>query len=316
MPYVSAHAGPRITRGVAEAKRVLRRYFEEAWGQGDTSVLDELIAPVVTVHSQYEHVKVLPPPGPQACRDEVLLYRAAFPDLQVEVVEQVAERDLVMTRWELHGTHLGELLGIAATGRPVRLTSHYFARLDQEVRIAETRNSWDALGLHQQLWLSDPHTLPYAVSTRDGAWPARPADTAEVPAARLLEELFTDVYGGRAPERAADLVHPGYRSSENLAAPASGGPDLLTGRLVALRQTVPDARCRLDVVIGEGGTRAACCWTLTGTAASGRTFSVMGSTLAEVREGRLARTWHCYDALPFLHATGTHPTGATLRLLG
>ncbi|MFG2639180.1 ester cyclase [Streptomyces sp. NPDC048362] len=184
-------------------------------------------------------------------------------------MEQVAERDLVMTRWELHGTHLGELLGIAATGRPVRLTSHYFARLDQEGRIAETRNSWDALGLHQQLRLSDPHTLPYAVSTRDGAWPARPAgtaedpantaDTAEDPAARLLEELFTDVYGGRAPERAADLVHPGYVSSENLAAPASGGPDLLTGRLVALRQTVPDARRRLDVVIGEGGTRAACC---------------------------------------------------------
>jgi steroid delta-isomerase-like uncharacterized protein len=318
MPSATAHGGSRAA-GAAAAKHVMRRYFEDAWGRGDTSVLGELVAPTVTVHSQYEHVQVLPPPGPQACSDEVRLYRAAIPDLRVTVLDQVAERDLVMTRWEAQGTHLGPLLGVPATGRPVRLASLYFVRLDAQGRIAETRNSWDGLALHQQLGLTGTDALPYAPSPRDGAWPATEADAAapDAPAAGVVRRLFATVYETGSPQHPVGLVHDDHRTHENLAEPVLGGPGLVMERLAALRQEVPDARLRLDTVIGEGAERAAYCWTLTGTAPTGRPFSVMGGSISELRGGLLARTWHCYDALPFLQAADRTPHArGVLGLIG
>lgn len=44
---------------------------------------------------------------------------AGLTDLQVEVLDQVAEGDKVTTRKRITGQHTGELLGIAATGRQV-----------------------------------------------------------------------------------------------------------------------------------------------------------------------------------------------------
>ncbi|MEU2237003.1 ester cyclase [Streptomyces vietnamensis] len=310
--------GNAVATGTATAaKTVLRRYFEDAWGRGDLSVLDELIAPEVAVHSQYAHVEVLPPPGPQACRDEIGLYRRTFPDLKVEVKDQVADGDRVMTLWEATGTHRGELLGVPPTGRRVRITSLYFAEV-ADGRISRTRNTWDALSLYQQLGLT-PRTMPYRNSADPGAWPHHPDTLPHSPhpdpAKRLVQRLFEEVYAG-VPGSAEEVLHPGYRSAENLAAPVVGGPALLTARHAELCRAAPGARAVLDAVISEGD-QAAYCWTVHAATPQGQPFSLMVSTLARLRDGRIAETAHRYDALPFLHATGQEPPAAgEARLLG
>ena len=43
----------------------------------------------------------------------------AFPDATMEVNEQLAERDLVVTRKTFRGTHLGVLWGLPPTGNRV-----------------------------------------------------------------------------------------------------------------------------------------------------------------------------------------------------
>ncbi|HCW06549.1 MAG TPA: ester cyclase [Cytophagales bacterium] len=45
----------------------------------------------------------------------------AFPDLKVEIYDQLAEGDKVTTRKAIIGTHLGNIFGIAATNKPVRI---------------------------------------------------------------------------------------------------------------------------------------------------------------------------------------------------
>jgi predicted ester cyclase len=47
------------------------------------------------------------------------ILRPAFPDLRVEILDQVAEGDKVVTRKRIVGTHRGPLAGIAPTGLPV-----------------------------------------------------------------------------------------------------------------------------------------------------------------------------------------------------
>jgi predicted ester cyclase len=45
----------------------------------------------------------------------------AFPDLKVEILQMIAEGDLVNTYKVFHATHLGDFMGIAPTGRRIKL---------------------------------------------------------------------------------------------------------------------------------------------------------------------------------------------------
>ena len=57
--------------------------------------------------------------GPEGVKEFISTYRAAFPDAQITVEQQLAEGDLVATRWNARGTHEGELMGIQPTGKQV-----------------------------------------------------------------------------------------------------------------------------------------------------------------------------------------------------
>jgi predicted ester cyclase len=55
--------------------------------------------------------------GREALKQLVKMYYTAFPDLRFTVEDQVAEGDKVVTRYSSEGTHKGELMGIAPTGK-------------------------------------------------------------------------------------------------------------------------------------------------------------------------------------------------------
>jgi predicted ester cyclase len=77
-------------------------------------------------------------------------YFAAFPDLQFTVEDEIAEGDKVTTRYTARGTHRGELMGMAPTGKHVTVTGIFISRVE-EGKLAEMWLNWDALGLMQQL---------------------------------------------------------------------------------------------------------------------------------------------------------------------
>jgi predicted ester cyclase len=75
---------------------------------------------------------------------------AAFPDGESIVEKVVAERDKVAARWTFRGTHKGEFLGIAPTGRYVAYTTTAIYRIAGG-KIVEIRGDTDNLGLLRQL---------------------------------------------------------------------------------------------------------------------------------------------------------------------
>ena len=79
-------------------------------------------------------------------------WREAFPDLNITVDRQVAERDLVAVRWTARGTNTGAGNGIPATGRAVQITGTTLFRM-ADGRIAEEWTCADSLGLMKQLGL-------------------------------------------------------------------------------------------------------------------------------------------------------------------
>jgi predicted ester cyclase len=49
------------------------------------------------------------------------ILRPAFPDLRVEIYDQIAENDKVTTRKAIVGTHKGVLMGIEPTGKQIKI---------------------------------------------------------------------------------------------------------------------------------------------------------------------------------------------------
>jgi steroid delta-isomerase-like uncharacterized protein len=131
----------------AETKATARRLLEEAFNSGNLDVVDELVAPEFVNHDA-----ALPEPttGIEATKASIAGYRDAFPDLRLTIEQQVAEGEFVTTRWSARGTHQGDLMGMAATGKQATVTGITLDRI-VEGRFVESWTNWDTLGLMQQL---------------------------------------------------------------------------------------------------------------------------------------------------------------------
>jgi steroid delta-isomerase-like uncharacterized protein len=130
-----------------ENKAVVRRYFEEAFNQGNLDVVDEVIA-TDSVH--YANVWSEPMRGPEERKQAVARWREAFPDLHMTLDDLIAEGEKVSYRWTARGTHQGEFLGIAPTGKQMTTTGIVIERLTNG-KLTEGWTSSDTLGLMRQL---------------------------------------------------------------------------------------------------------------------------------------------------------------------
>lgn len=130
-----------------ENKAIVRRLNEDVWNRGDLAVIDQLLADefTTTVVGAPEPIR-----GREGFKHFVGMYRSAFPDMNLRIDEQVAEGDVVVTRWTATGTHEGELMGIAPTGRQSTVSGITINRLSGG-KIVEGFGLFDQLGLLQQI---------------------------------------------------------------------------------------------------------------------------------------------------------------------
>ncbi len=131
-----------------ENKALARREVEEIFTQGKLDVAEEIYT-----SDFVDHDLVLPREmhGPEEMKEYVAMYRSAFPDLKVPLEDQVAEGDKVVNRWTAQGTHLGEYMGIAPTGKEVRFAGMHISHIAQEGKIAENWEVYDLMGLMRQI---------------------------------------------------------------------------------------------------------------------------------------------------------------------
>ncbi len=125
-----------------EHKTIVRRFFEEAWNQQNLYVVDEIFGPTVIFNGQ--------PVTREALKQTLAARRAAFPDIQVTVDDQVAEGDKVSTRRTWRATHKGPYRGVAPTGKAVKWTQISVVRFAQG-RVVEDWAVADELSILQQL---------------------------------------------------------------------------------------------------------------------------------------------------------------------
>ncbi len=135
----------------AENKALSRRTIEEIYNKGNLSIINEIYATDFINHSA-------PPgltPDREGYKQFASMYRSAFPDLQMTVEDQIAEGDKVTTRWTATGTHKGELMGIAPTGKQVTVTGIAISRYAGG-KLVEAWNEFDQANMLQQLGVLPP----------------------------------------------------------------------------------------------------------------------------------------------------------------
>ena len=129
-----------------EENKAAARRFIEAFNHKDLDALESCVSRDVVNHSLMPGL----PAGLEGWKMMAGMFFAAFPDMQVQIDDLVAEGDKVVTRWTAHGTNTGEMMGMPATGKAVTLTGitidHY-----RDAKTVEHWENLDMFGMMQQL---------------------------------------------------------------------------------------------------------------------------------------------------------------------
>lgn len=116
---------------MADPRKVVRRFLDEALVGGDPAAIDQLVAS-----------------GP--FRQRVLRFREAFPDLTIRIEQLVGEGDLVAVRATGRATHAGTFQGVPPSGKTWTAPCTAIYRVMSGV-ITDGWVQWDVLSILEQI---------------------------------------------------------------------------------------------------------------------------------------------------------------------
>jgi steroid delta-isomerase-like uncharacterized protein len=131
---------------MADYKALARRWFAEVMNQGNEDVIDEITAPNFVDHDPLPGTS----PDRDGLHDFVKQVRSAFPDLDAEIDDILVEGDRLAVRSTIRGTHEGDFMGIAATGKKVEVANYDFVRIENDQAV-EHWGTIDSAALMEQL---------------------------------------------------------------------------------------------------------------------------------------------------------------------
>ncbi|MFF5446014.1 ester cyclase [Streptomyces sp. NPDC012888] len=136
-------------------KHLANRVFEDALMHGNMGVIEECFATNCIDHDAGKEESTVI--GRDAMRADMERWRGAF-DMTFEPMAQLAEGEFVTTVWKWRGTHKGEFMGAAPTGKTYEMTgSTTFRCVNGE--ITEAWWSYNVADLQRQMGASG---TPYA----------------------------------------------------------------------------------------------------------------------------------------------------------
>jgi steroid delta-isomerase-like uncharacterized protein len=127
-----------------ENKALVRRWIE-AINNKNVAVFDEIFAANYVAHTPGAEEN-----NPESVKQLMTGLFTAFPDLHLTVEDFIVEGDKVVARWTSQGTHNGDLIGLAPTGKQVKQTGIAIYHIVGG-KVVEEWAERDMLGFMQQL---------------------------------------------------------------------------------------------------------------------------------------------------------------------
>jgi steroid delta-isomerase-like uncharacterized protein len=132
----------------AELKKIAFDFFDQIWNKGDESAISRFIAEDAAGNDPQFGI------GRESFRQQWKIWRRAFPDVNFEIKELIAdsETDTVVSRWLLTGTHSDEFWGAPATGNKISVDGVSIDRIKDGMVISGF-DAWDSVILRRQIGL-------------------------------------------------------------------------------------------------------------------------------------------------------------------
>lgn len=145
----SAAVEPKATGLTSEELRAVETLYR-AFSEGDPDLLDQAVA------ADWQDIPLAPhqQPGREGMKPLIAGFVTAFPDLEIRIHEVIGAPGRAAVRAEITGTHKGEWLGIAPTGKRFVIPVHEFHRIENG-RLTHTWHLEDWFG-----WLNQVGAFP------------------------------------------------------------------------------------------------------------------------------------------------------------
>lgn len=126
-------------------KATARRFWEEVFNNRNLELVDELFTDDYVYHgAAKQEIR-----GKDGLKGYLGMFFNAFPDVHVEVEDVLGEGDKTATRLVGEGTHEGELMGVAPSGKKIETMIICINRFEGD-RIAENWELSDRLAVMRQ----------------------------------------------------------------------------------------------------------------------------------------------------------------------
>ncbi len=135
---------------IEQNKAAIRRIVDELWNKRNMAIIPEVYDPNYVFHATGRDIK-----GRDGLKQTVTMALNAFPDLAMTLDDMIAEGDKVAWRYTITGTHKGEYLGLAPTGKKIKTSTTIISRCVNG-KEAEAWPASDRLSLYEQLGVKPP----------------------------------------------------------------------------------------------------------------------------------------------------------------
>jgi steroid delta-isomerase-like uncharacterized protein len=143
----------RVTKGekaMSEKNKSLVKQIVEIFNTGDLSAVDEIFSPDFVLHNPAYPEEVR---GPAGVKRYVETVRAAFPDIEIKIIDMVAEGEKVAKHFKMSGTQQGEWLGIHPTNKRFSMDLAISIYRFSEGKLVELWMAYDDMTTARQLGL-------------------------------------------------------------------------------------------------------------------------------------------------------------------
>jgi steroid delta-isomerase-like uncharacterized protein len=295
-----------------ENTAIIQRYYDIV-AAGDLDALDEVLTPVVYQHA----VDVMDSQGIEEVQANLAVFTEAFADLQFDIDLWFTADEYVAARVIQSGTHVGDFVGIPATGVDSTWTIIGIWRIECGL-IAEQWIEVDSISRLRQLGYL-PQLVPSAPATPGVLATPAPAVTSpvgECPATTeeeneaLVRRWYDEVWTQGNLDNLDELIAPDLAHHRVLNRVTTGA-DAREATIRQWRGAFPDQANTPDFILTNGDLVVAR-WIATGThegpwesiAPTGNEITWTGITVFRIECGRIAEEWSEADGLAFFEQMG------------
>lgn len=274
-------------------KKIHQRLYDEIYNQQKLDVVDEIYSPDFLAHGSDAEGNDF-----ASLKPFFTAYFTAFPDLHVTIDDQVAEGDMVATRYTATGTQTGAFMGIPPTKQTGIIKGMIWSRI-QNGKIVESWNNSDGLGLMQQLGVmpvtEENPVYSWRETKEEGTGdPGTPEENKA-----LIRRLYEEVWN-QGQLSVIDAIYPSDWSSPLTPGGKEGFKQYVAGMrtiFANLHYTIEDQIAEGDMVVTRIHATGMQVAEFNGIPATGRTITMTGMNFNRVENNQIAQSWNLADML-------------------